>query len=135
MASVYSTNESFACPFDPYCLDMCSQIGCPGNANMATPASWPHAQLKHLPSCGNKPHPSTATTSRFAFASMEELTKFADLVDEGFTPANAARQNHSLGTKRLPTVDGNYYSYFAACCSCISILCSCHDNYYQLCCI
>ena len=73
-------------------------------------------------------------TSRFAFASEEELSQLADLVNEGFAPANTARQNHSLGTKRLPTVDGNYYSYFAACCSCISILCS-HHNYYRLCCI
>ena len=37
-------------------------------------------------------------TSRFAFASEEELSKLADLVNEGFAPANTARQNHSLGT-------------------------------------
>ena len=64
MASVYSTNESFACPFDPYCLGTCSWTGCHGNADVATPASWPHAQLERPPSCANEPHPSTATTSR-----------------------------------------------------------------------
>ena len=33
------------------------------------------------------------TTSCFDFASEEELSKLADLVDERFTPANTARQN------------------------------------------
>ena len=65
--------------------------------DVATLASWPHAQLERPLSCTNEPHPSTVTTlSRFAFASKEELSKLADLVDEGFTPANTARQNHSL---------------------------------------
>ena len=81
MASVYSTNESFACPFDLYCLGMCSWTGCPGNADVATPVSWPHAQLERPPFCANEQHPSTATTSRFG---EEELSKLADLVDERY---------------------------------------------------
>ena len=54
MASVYSTNESFACLFDTYCLGMYSWTCCPGNADVAMPASWPHAQLKRPPSCANE---------------------------------------------------------------------------------
>ena len=132
MASVYSTNESFACLFDPYCLGMCSWTGCPGNADVGTLASWPCRHTPnsnaHLLALMSHTRQWLLCTSCFAFASEEELSKLADLVDEGFTPANTARQNHSLGTKRLPTVDGNYYSYFAACCSCISILCSHHKE-------
>ena len=99
MASVDSTNESFACLFDPYCLGMCSWTGFPGNADVAMSASWPHPELKRPPSCANEPHSSTATTSRFAFASEEELSKLA----EGVMYTSQHSQNHSLGTKQLPT--------------------------------
>ena len=66
---------------------MCCRTGCPGNADVATLASWPHTQFECPPSCANEPHPSTATTSCFAFASEEELSKLA----EGVTPANTAK--------------------------------------------
>ena len=54
------------------------------------------AELERPPPCTNEPHPSTTTTSRFAFANEEELSKLA----ERATPTN---------TKQLPTVDSNYY--------------------------
>ena len=90
MASVDFTTEPFACPFDPYCLGMCSWTGSPGNADMATesmPWSLPEHDLSlRSPSCSNEPHLSTSS-SRFAFASKKEMSKSA----EGITPANTAK--------------------------------------------
>ena len=80
-------NVEFAYLFDPYCLGMCSWTGCLGNADMATPASWPYSEFERPPSCASQLHPSMDTTSRFAFASEEELSKLAERV----TPANTAK--------------------------------------------
>ena len=46
MASIDFTTELFACPFDPYCLGMCSWIGSPENADMAT-ESMPWSLPEH----------------------------------------------------------------------------------------
>ena len=91
MASFDFTSEPFACPFDPYCPGMCSWTGCPGNADLAIPASQPLPESEHdlslrPPPCANEPHPSVSS-SRFAFASEEELSKLA----EGITPANTSK--------------------------------------------
>ena len=110
MASIDSTNESL-----PVRLILPRYVFLNTlNADVATPASRPHPKLERPPSGANEPHPLTTTTSRFAFASEEELSK---RLKELLQPT---QPNHSLGTKQHPTVDGNYYSYFVANCSRIS---------------
>ena len=51
------TTESQACPFDPFCLGMCSWTCCPGNADVETPEP-------HLPTSTSKPHLSTHSESQ-----------------------------------------------------------------------
>ena len=87
MASIdFTSEELFACPFDPYCLGMCSWTSCPRNADVALPVS-PECDLSlRPPSCANEQNLSVST-SRFAFASKEELSKLA----EGITQANTTK--------------------------------------------
>ena len=90
MASIDVTAEPFALQFDPYCLGMCSWTACPGNADVAIPASQSLPKSECDLSLGpspyaNESHPSMSL-SRFAYAS-KELSKIA----EGITPANTVR--------------------------------------------
>ena len=91
ISSIDFTSESFACPFDPHCLGMCSWTAFPGNADVTTPVPWPLPEFERdlslcPPSCASEPQLSMSS-SRFAFASKEELSKLA----EGITPANTTK--------------------------------------------
>ena len=84
MTSVDSTNESFACQLRRAGL-MPRYVFLDRQAALET-LTWQRRRLGHTPNSNallislNEPHPSTDSTSRFAFDSEEELSKLAERV-------------------------------------------------------